>query len=138
MITLDTSGLLSLLDRNDPDHAACVEVLRKDRGPYFISIAILSEIGWFLETRFPLYVAPAFLQDLRDGAYMLDWEPEDLRRIHQLATKYHDLRLGIADAAVIACAERHRGRVLTTDRRHFPVVARGEKTITVLPELLAP
>jgi predicted nucleic acid-binding protein len=48
--------------------------------------------------------------------------------------RYESLGLGLADAAVIACAERHRGRVLTFDRRHFPVVAQGEGTITVLPE----
>jgi hypothetical protein len=39
--------------------------------------------------------------------------------------------LGAADAAVVACAERNGGRVLTVDR-DFGVVA-GEGTITVLP-----
>ncbi len=49
-------------------------------------------------------------------------------RVRELVRRYADLPLGFADAAVTACAERHRGRVLTTDYRHFPVVARGEKT----------
>ena len=55
------------------------------------------------------------------------------RRITELVIRYQDLDLGLADAAVIACAERHGGRVLSTDRRHFPLVARGEQTISVLP-----
>jgi hypothetical protein len=59
----------------------------------------------------------------------------DSDRAQQLTQRYRDLPLGFADAAVIACAERNGGRVLTIDRRHFPVVARGEKTITVLPHL---
>jgi predicted nucleic acid-binding protein len=42
------------------------------------------------------------------------------------------LPLGSADAAVIACAERHGGRVLTLDRRHFGVVER-EGTISLVP-----
>jgi predicted nucleic acid-binding protein len=54
-------------------------------------------------------------------------------RIVELTERYHDLPLGLADAAVIACAERHRGKVLTTDHRHFLVVARGEASLTVLP-----
>ena len=38
----------------------------------------------------------------------------------------------VRSAAVIACAERHGGRVLTNDRRHFPIVARGERSIIVV------
>jgi predicted nucleic acid-binding protein len=40
--------------------------------------------------------------------------------------------LGFSDAAVIACAERHGGQVLTLDHRHFGVVAQ-EGTIQVRP-----
>lgn len=132
MITLDTSGLLALFDSRDPDHMACREVFEADGGPYLVSVAILSEIAWFLDTRFPAHVEDHFLADLERDAYTLDWIGTDVRRIHQLTTRYQDLGLGIADAAVIACAERNGGRVLTTDRRHFTVVA-AEGTITVLP-----
>jgi hypothetical protein len=48
-------------------------------------------------------------------------------------TRYHELGLGFPNAAVIACAARRAGRCMTTDYRHFPVVARGEKTIIILP-----
>ena len=53
-------------------------------------------------------------------------------RTRQLVTRYEDLVLGFVDAAVIACAERSGGRVLTFDIRDFGVVSR-EGTITVLP-----
>lgn len=49
-----------------------------------------------------------------------------------LVRRYADLELGLVDAAVIACAERNGGRVLTLDLRHFGVVAR-EGTITIVP-----
>jgi len=55
---------------------------------------------------------------------------EDVAR--NLARRYADLPLGYADAAVIACAERSRGLVLTLDMRDFGVVAR-EGTIQILP-----
>jgi predicted nucleic acid-binding protein len=45
-------------------------------------------------------------------------------------------RLAFADAAVVECAERHGGRVMTLDG-HFAIVAR-EGRIAVLPEQTAP
>jgi predicted nucleic acid-binding protein len=51
---------------------------------------------------------------------------------YELAARYADLPLGVADAAVAVCAERHGGRVLTLDRRDFDVVA-GEARLEVLP-----
>lgn len=135
MITLDTSGVLALLDSKDPDHPACFDVMQRDPGPYLVPVAVLSEIGWFLQTRFPPQAEEALLDDFRQGAYMLDWHPSDIARIQALALKYRDLPLGIADASVVACAERRGGRVLTTDHRHFPIVARGEGSIVPLPLL---
>jgi predicted nucleic acid-binding protein len=46
--------------------------------------------------------------------------------------RYEDLRLGFADACVIACAERNGGRVLTFDERGFVPVAREGK-ISLVP-----
>ncbi|MBV9282800.1 MAG: PIN domain-containing protein [Chloroflexi bacterium] len=134
MITLDTSGLLALINTGDRDHAACRAVFERDGGPFIIPVATLSEIAWTLETKLHSRVEDSFLDDLADEVYTLDWHQRDVPRVRELSRRYRDLRLGIADAAVIACAEPHGGRVLTTDRRHFPVVARGERTITVLPD----
>ncbi len=134
MLTFDTSGVAALLDRKDRNHHACLEVLRRDAGPYIVPAGVLAEIAWYLEDRFPPQVARTFLDDLRNGAYIMHWDPGDLKRIQQLIDRYEDLPLGFSNAAVITCAERHGGRVLTTDRRHFKVVARGEGTITPLPE----
>jgi predicted nucleic acid-binding protein len=133
VLTLDTSGLLALLNTADPAHQACVSALRAERPPYYLSVAILAEVAWFLETRFPGVPQRAVLDDIRGGSYTLDWAAGDMDRIVELTERYHDLPLGLADAAVIACAERHRGKVLTTDHRHFLVVARGEASLTVLP-----
>jgi predicted nucleic acid-binding protein len=133
VITLDTSGLLALFDEKDSHHTECREVVREDEGPLLLSVGVLAEIAWLLETRFPPHVEREFLEDIRAGAYTLSWESRDIARIQALAQKYADLPLGISDSAVITCAERSGGRVLTMDWRHFPV-ARGEKSITVLPE----
>ncbi len=74
----------------------------------------------------------AVLADIESGAYSLDCGEDDLSRIRNLASKYASLPLGYADSAVVACAERNGGRVLTLDERDFGVVA-GEGTVAVLP-----
>ena len=133
--TRDSSGLLALLNRDDKHHAARVAAFREDGGPYLIFTATLSENAWFLEDRqrFPLDAVELVLGDIRSGAYMLDWSSEDIPRIQALIERYRLLEPGFADAAVISCAERNGGRVLTTDFRPFTVVARGEKSLTILP-----
>jgi predicted nucleic acid-binding protein len=133
VITIDTSGLLAAIGQHDPHHREAVRVLDLDRGPYVIPVAALAEMAYMLETDFPPAVARTFLADLLAGTYQLGCGDPDLRRIQHLTEKYADLPLGMTDAAVISCAEQHGGRVLTFDRRHFGVVGRGERSLTVLP-----
>ena len=93
---------------------------------YSVSLPTLSSSGWGIA------VLDAFVADLIADRFTLQYAAEDLPRARALIERYADLPLGLVDAAVIACAERNGGRVLTLDLRHFSVVAR-EGTITVLP-----
>lgn len=135
MITIDTSGLLAYIGRWDPHHREATEVLDNESGPKIIPVAALAEIAYMLETDFPASVEQAFLSDLQTSTYRLGAGDPDLFRIQFLTAKYGDLPLGLTDAAVISCAESHGGRVLTFDRRHFLVVARGEPGLTILPPI---
>jgi predicted nucleic acid-binding protein len=137
LITLDTSALYALLDRRDPDHAGVLEVLQADPGPYIVPAGILAELAYLVETRLGTQAMDAVLADLESGAYSLDCGDDDLPRVRNLALRYERLPLGYADSAVIACAERGGGRVLTLDQRDFGVVAR-EGTIEVWPRLTPP
>ncbi len=131
MITLDTSGVYALSDRSDVHHKRAAQVLESDHGPYLVSAATLGELGYLLETRLGFDATIGFLRDLASGDFSLDCG-EDFVRVQELITRYKDLPLGLTDAAVIACAERNGGAVLTTDARHFGIVAR-EGTIRLLP-----
>ena len=133
LITLDTSGVLALLNREDPDHLRCRQTLSADPGPFLVPAGILAEITYMIEQRLGLAVLDLFLLDLESGAYSLECGDADLPRIRGLVRRYADLPLGFADAAVVACAERSGGRVLTLDIRDFGAVAR-EGQIQVLPE----
>lgn len=130
MIALDTSAVLALLDADDPDHDACVTVLAHERRPYLIPAGILAEVGYLAPLKVGLAATTAFLEDLADAAYLLDCGERDFPRIIELVRRYENLPLGLADASVIACAERSGGRVLTLDRRDFAVVA-GEGRIVL-------
>jgi hypothetical protein len=134
VITLDTSALYALLNRRDRGHAVAVETLNSDPGPYLVPAATLGEIAFLVEERLGSRVLDLLLADLESGAYTLDCGEADLARARQLVLRYEDLSLGYVDAAVIACAERSGGRVMTFDLRDFGVVA-AEGTITILPTL---
>lgn len=132
MLTLDSSGLFALLDRRDRNHARAKAALRAEPGPRLVPAAILAEIACMIEARLRAEVVDGFLADLQEARFRLDCGEEDFGRIRALMRRYADLPLGFSDAAVVACAERNGGKVLTFDVRDFGVVAR-EGTIEVLP-----
>jgi hypothetical protein len=132
VITLDTSAVLALLNRRDPAHEAVVAELKSDDGPYLIPAGILGEIGYLAERRLRPEALDKLLGDLEERAFELDCGDERLGRVRELVSRYADLPLGLADATVVACAEKNQGRVLTLDVRHFTVVGR-EVGLTVLP-----
>jgi predicted nucleic acid-binding protein len=132
VLTLDTSALYAIVREDDEHHYNMLRARDEDPGPYFVPAGILAETAYMVEANLPLQGLIDLLGDLATGAYTVDCGDGDFPRISDLVQRYADLRLGFSDAAVIACAERHRGRVLSSDRRDFNVVAR-EGTITVVP-----
>lgn len=133
MLTIDTSGLLALMDRRDENHRAATREVEADEGPPIIPAGILSEAAYMIEARIGARFVSAFVADLASGALGLDCGEVDFARIATLLARYDDIALGFTDASVVACAERNGGRVLTFDRRGFSIVAR-EGTIALVPE----
>jgi len=131
MITLDTSGIVALASSTDQHHEQATSELSADAGPFLVPAGVLAEATYMLERRGGPEVVDRFLGDIENGGLSLHCGNEDIGRARELIHRYSDLPLGFADAAVIACAERHGGRVLSFDR-DFAVVAR-EGTIEILP-----
>lgn len=132
MVVVDTSALFAALDRGQLQHRAVLSALRPHAGAFIVPVAILAEISHFIERDLGQIAVSALARDIERGAYELDCGLDDWKRIRALIERYHDLPLGIADAAVIACAERRKAAVATLDYRHFSAVAR-EGTISILP-----
>ena len=132
MLVLDTSALFALVDRGDPDHKRTAHLLAENAGPYLVPAAILAEIGYLMEHRLGTDALRAFLDDIESRAFTLDCGDDDVGRMSALVDRYRDLPLGLANAAVVACAERTGAPVLTLDS-DFAVVAR-EGNFTLAPQ----
>ena len=130
LVALDSSALLAALDSNDLHHTDIASAIDAERGPLIVPAAILSEVAQFVERDLGQRALAGLIEDINDGAYVLDCKESGWSRVLELVRRYHDLPLGLSDAAVIDCAERHGGRVLTLDRRHFGAVE-SEGTIRV-------
>ena len=134
VITLDSSSIIAALNRADAHHQVAARTLRTLRETLIVPAFILSEVAYMFESRFDHRPLDAFLEALAHGVQQLDCGEGDLPRIRALIQRYANLPLGFADAAVIACAERNGGRVMSFDRRDFMIVAR-EGTIEIIPQL---
>jgi predicted nucleic acid-binding protein len=132
VIALDTSAIFAALTADDRHHKKAAHALAADPGPYLVPAGIFAEVGYMIETRLGDDVLDAFLGDLAAGAFTYDCAEADLQRIRELVARYRDLPLGVADASVIACAERTGARILTFDQRDFAVVAR-EGRVALIP-----
>jgi hypothetical protein len=123
MLTLDTSAIVALADRRDRMYEVALAALQLEPGPHVVPAGILAEVDHMLTARSP-GAMDQLLASLIDGSLLLDCGDGDPPRVREIMRRYADLRLGYADASVVACAERNGGVVMSFDRRPFEVVAR--------------
>jgi len=126
----DSGAIYALYDARDRHHRAVAQAVDRESGPILIPVAILAEMGYLLRVRLQIH------RGSDDRWLSLErFELPDLRRCQKLLGLYSDLDLGLADAAVIATAERlHIRRILTVDERDFrAVLASDGKPFTLLP-----
>jgi uncharacterized protein len=132
VITLDTSGIVALFVRKNERYREAVRALEAARMPTVVPVGILAEVDEVLGRRLAPAASLAFLEALQTGETLLDHGDLDLPRITTLMTHYAALPLGFADAAVVACAERNGGIVLTFDRDGLQGISR-DLPITLIP-----
>jgi len=125
MIVADTGAIVALIDSSDRHHRELAGAYRRDPGQWVLPWAILPEVDYLVGSYLGPRAEEAFLSDLADGAFHLDWGREaDLVRAHALTRQYRALKLGLVDAVVMAAAERLRAEAIATlDLRHFGAVA---------------
>lgn len=132
-VVADSGALYSLYDRRDRHHSAVKAAIAAEHGAVVIPAAILSEIDYLLRVRLGPVAERRLLEGIEQGAFTVaNFTVEDASFCRKLLSRYESLDLGLADASVIATAERLGVRtILTVDERDFRAVRteRGEPFI---------
>lgn len=136
MLIVDTSGLVAYFDKSDRHHPRVADAVEADDGPFVVSPYVVAELDYLLGTRRGVDAQLAALSELAGGAWDLPtFGSAELASAADVVQRYHDQRIGVADASLVILAERYETtRLLTLDRRHFSVVrARDGSAFTILP-----
>jgi predicted nucleic acid-binding protein len=134
VIVLDTTAVVALQDRRDSRYQAALDAIRDEPGPFVVPLAILAEVDAVLAGR-TQGAMQHVLASVTDGSLLVDAADEDLGRMAELVGPATGGQgLAVADAAVIACAERNGGRVLTfVPGPYLPFARQG--VLTLVPSV---
>lgn len=134
MIVADTGAVVALVDADDEHHPTLRSLYEESPDAWILPWAILPEVDYLLGAHVGGSVQEAFLADLADGSYAVEWGKNvDLRRAHELHARHRALALGLVDCVVIAVAERLSAQAIATlDVRDFSAV-RIAGTPRILP-----
>ena len=132
----DTSGVYALYDAADAHHQATEDLIRTEHRPLFLPVLLLAEIDYLLNQRLGFDAAFEFIEAVGQGDFTLvTLTAEDLSRCRQIVSQSRALEIGLADASIVATAERLKvTRLLTLDHRHFrAIIPRSHSHFTLLP-----
>lgn len=125
MIVADTSAIIALLDASSAEHVALRGLYQGNPDAWRLPWAILPEVDYLAAKFLGAKVREAFLRDIADGAFVVEWGREDdLAEAQKIDRRYKALELGLVDAVVMATAERlDADAIATLDLRHFGAVS---------------
>lgn len=119
-LLVDAGPLAAVLDPSDSYHAECAAMLRSLRGELMITTwPCFTEAMYFLWRARRDFSLQARLWNMRTGGRLLihPADDQDADRVETLMRQYEDNRMDLADASIIAAAERlSLRRAFTIDR----------------------
>jgi predicted nucleic acid-binding protein len=136
LILLDTSGLFAVLNDREPEHDAAARSFERETPPYVLSPFVLAELDYLLLEASGMTAEIELLRDVGAGAYDLaPFEEGDVEAATDIAERYRDLEIGLADASIVVLAGRFAtNRILTLDERHFRTLRTpAGEPFTILP-----
>ncbi len=122
MTLTDAGPLVALVDRKDPYHATCVAFAKAAGSePLLLTTWPCFTEAMYLAFRRAGFPAQAAFWRLRERGRLILHEstPAEVDRMAVLMDTYRDLPMDLADASVIAAAERLGLRRVFTLDRHF-------------------
>ncbi|UGT39682.1 PIN domain-containing protein [Nocardia yamanashiensis] len=141
IVIADTSGLLALFNRTEPEHFA-VRRAADAASALVVSPLALTEVHHVASVRAGRKVADAILGKLADRiaatrVVVGEIGAAQLRSALEVRAAYHDLNLDIVDATCVVLADHFdTDQILTLDRRDFRVLRplRRYAAFQVLPD----
>ena len=121
-VLIDTGPIVAILSSSDQHHETCVQQLRIIEGALVTCWPVLTEVAWLLRAH-PVAMN-ALLSSFASGPFRLaGLEEGDLPGITAIMRRYRDLKIQLADAALLHLANREGiETVFTLDRRDFGVL----------------
>ncbi len=137
MILVDTGPLIALFDPKDKMHESCKEILKTIEEKICTTIPVLTEAFHILT---PESISSDRLKDfiVKGGLSILFMDEKVIERCFELMEKYKDHPMDLADASLIASAEKLETRkIFTIDRNDFETyrIQKGHKYLS--PEILS-
>ncbi|MDX3658651.1 PIN domain-containing protein [Streptomyces sp. ID05-26A] len=123
-MVVDTCVIVAMANKRDDYHTQCVDLMTRYSGSLLLPEPLVTEVGYMLGTRAGSKAEAGFLRDVADGAYELkSFKAADFNRVADLVETYANLKLGTADACVMALAERENVHdIATVNYREFMIV----------------
>ena len=137
MIVVDTSVILAFMNSGDSHHVAVSRWMAEETQDLATTPLIVAETDHLVAARGGPQALSALRRDLVSGAYLVDWWPQAMGAAVKVADRYADMALGLADASLVALADRlGTFRIATLDERHFRAVRplSGASAFHLLPE----
>jgi len=136
VIVVDTSIVVAYMNAADDYHAAVAGWLDGADEDLATTPLIIAEVDHLVGARGGPTARRALHRDLAAGAYLVEWWPGAIAAVVKIAERYADTGLGLADASLVALAERlGKIDIATLDERHFRAVRplAGGKAFRLLP-----
>ena len=132
---VDAGGLIAIIDRSDPDHAACVAQLQGRRGKLLTTWAALAETHHVVGIRLGQHRQGALLDLLGSNLIgVVELGDDAVEPVVARMRRYADAPMDLADATLVEAAERTGDLEILTLDEHFHAyrLANG-KHLRVLP-----
>lgn len=121
MVLVDAGPLIALIHADDQHHRRCVATFQQLTEPLGTVWPVLTEAMYLLSFSWKAQEALWEMFD-RDAITLLPLAGEEMSRMRELMKKYRDLPMDLADAALVAVAEREKvRRIFTLEPRDFEV-----------------
>jgi hypothetical protein len=136
VIVVDTSVIVAYMNSADDAHELVATWLEEVDDDLATTPLIVAEVDHIVGARGTPAALTALRSDLAAGAYLVEWWPGAISSSVKVAERYADSRLGLADASLVALAERLATiDIATLDERHFRAVRplAGGEAFRLLP-----